>query len=66
MDEKKKAKARRISELRKMVSAPHLVCDAEDLLPFAWRTPMVIDEHKCSKVLRELIAEENLRLKQPK
>lgn len=60
MQDKKRAKAR-IDELRKIVNATHLVCDSEDLLPFAWRTPMVVDDKKCSKVLHTLAQEEQER-----
>ena len=39
-----------------------LVGDCENLLPYAWNNPIVVDEHKCSKVLREIINAEKQRL----
>ena len=54
------------SKLRKNAeNEPHLVGDNEDLLPFAWRTPMIVDERKCSKVLRELTQEDQIRMRPP-
>ncbi len=61
-DNNKKARAR-IRELRKKVDSPHLVCDAEDLLPYAWRTPPVVDGRKCSKVLKQMAEAEEERLR---
>ena len=55
-----------IREHRKNSAAPHLVGDCEDLLPYAWSNPMVVDEHKCSKVLREMSRAEKQRLDPPK
>lgn len=53
MERRKRTKAR-IDELRKIVGAQHLVCDCEDVLPFAWRTPPVVEKRRCSKVLTEM------------
>ncbi len=60
MDERELARAR-FNELRKMAATPRLVCDCEDLLPFAWRTPLRLDGRRPSKVLRELAQQEALR-----
>jgi len=62
--DKKRARAR-IKELRKIVDAPRLVCDSEDLLPFAWRTPPIVDGKRCTKILREMAAAEELRIHPP-
>ncbi len=64
MEERKRVRSR-LGELRKSIEKPKLVCDCEDLLPFAWRTPMVVEEKKRTKVLRDLAAEEKLRMQPP-
>lgn len=43
----------------------HLVGDCEDLLPYAWRTPPVFDPKKSSKVLKDLLQEEEERKRPP-
>ena len=53
------------NRIRKAV-AHHLVCDCEDLLPYAWRNPMPIDTRKCSKVLRDMELAKIARLAPPK
>ena len=60
MDENSKGKTPRVRP--KSSDTPRLVGDCENLLPYAWNNPMVIDEHKCSKVLREMSKAEKLRL----
>ena len=47
---------------QKNSEASHLVGDCENLMPYAWNNPMVVDEHKCSKVLREMDRAEKLRM----
>ncbi|MCI8595377.1 MAG: hypothetical protein HFE35_00970 [Clostridia bacterium] len=62
MQEVKKTRPRKT---RKIVE-PHFVCDCEDLLPFAWRTPPEVDLRRCSKVLRDMGQREQERLAPPK
>ena len=50
--------AKRVREHRKN----SLVGDCENLLPYAWNNPIVVDEYKCSKVLREMQRAEKQRL----
>lgn len=50
---------------RKIANASRLVCDCEDLLPFAWRTPPIVESRHPSKVLRELAQAESLRTAPP-
>ena len=52
----------RIHSKSKASSSSHLVGDCEDLLPYAWSNPIVVDEHKASKVLRDLTSAEKQRL----
>lgn len=54
-EERKRARAR-LEERRKAVEAPRLVCDAEDLLPFAWKTPPVCN--KPTRVMQSLEPED--------
>lgn len=56
-EEERKRARQRLEERRKAVEAPRLVCDAEDLLPFAWKTPPVCK--KPTKVMQSLEPEEN-------
>ncbi len=43
-EEERRAARERISEKRRAVENTHLVCDAEDLLPEAWKKPPVFVE----------------------
>ena len=63
MEERKTARS--ASERRKNINASRLVCDCEDLLPFAWRTPPVVESRRPSKVLRELAQAEAARTAPP-
>ncbi len=62
MQEVKKTRPRKVRK----AAEPHLVCDCEDLLPFAWRNPPEVDARRASKVLREMGQREQERLTPPK
>ena len=55
-------KSRQPRPRQKTSDSTRLVGDCENLMPYAWNNPMVVDEHKCSKVLREMAKAEKLRL----
>ncbi len=61
MNEEERKRRARLEERRKAVEAPRLVCDAEDLLPYAWKTPPVCD--KPTKVMQAIELAENPSIK---